>query len=277
MPMNIITSQNKRYTILVTALMTVFYFLFVPDILRAGETPATVLPFSVGERLTFQIKWSFIPAGEATLEVAKSDQFASNDVQHFILTTKTYPAIDVFYKFRERIDSFTDKEVTKTLLYKKVQSGKSSRDIEVAFDWHGNKVQYSNFGKQIEPIELQPGTLDPLSSLYFIRQQPFKKNTVLERPVTDGKKVVIGKVHYIKRETISIRGNKYDTIKLEPELKHVKGVFEKSKNAKMYIWVTNDSRKLLVKLKSKVVVGSFVAELIEYRKDILNEKSDGAT
>lgn len=234
-------------------------------------------PFSEGERLTFQIRWGFIPAGQAVLEIAQPDNEAERNSKHFILTARTSPAIDIFYKFRERVDSFTDHEVTKTLRYKKVQSGKTSRDIEVAFDWKNNKVQYSNFGTSIEPIDLQAGTLDPLSSLYYIRQQATGPNILIERPVTDGKKIVIGKVHFIKQETITINGKKYDTIMLEPELNHVKGVFEKSKNSKMYIWVTNDSKKLLVKLKSKVVVGSFVAELIEYQENSSREEKNGAT
>nr|MBF0222584.1 DUF3108 domain-containing protein [Desulfobulbaceae bacterium] len=234
-------------------------------------------PFSAGERLTFQIRWGIINAGQATLEIAQPEGDSSQDSQHFILTVKTSPAIDIFYKFRERVDSYTDSNVTKTLRYKKVQSGRTTRDIDVAFDWQNNKVQYSNFGTPLEPIDLQAGTLDPLSSLYYIRRQVTGPNILIERPVTDGKKIVIGKVHYIKQETISINGKEYDTIMLEPELKHVKGVFEKSKNSKMYIWVTNDSRKLLVKLKSKVVVGSFVAELIDYQENSAQREKNGAT
>jgi len=222
-------------------------------------------PFQAGERLTFQIKWSFIPAGEAVLEVSR-DTINNHNAHHFALTAKTFPVIDIFYKFRERVDSFTDMSVSKTYLYKKLQTSSHSRDIRVDFNWQTNKAQYSNFGTAIDPVDLQPGTLDPLAALYYIRQQITGPDIVLERPVTDGKKIVQGKVHYIGRETISIHGKKYDTIKLEPEMKEVKGVFEKSKNSKMYIWLTNDDRKLLVKLKSKVVVGSFVAELIDDRE-----------
>jgi len=39
-------------------------------------------------------------------------------------------------------------------------------------------------------------------------------------------------------------------------------VFEKSKNAKIQVWVTADKRRMPVKIKSKVVVGSFVGELV---------------
>jgi hypothetical protein len=45
-------------------------------------------------------------------------------------------------------------------------------------------------------------------------------------------------------------------------LEHIGGVFEKSKNARIRLWVTADERRILVKVKSKVVVGSFTGELI---------------
>jgi len=49
---------------------------------------------------------------------------------------------------------------------------------------------------------------------------------------------------------------------LEPDLQNVEGVFSKKPRAKIKLWVTNDARRLLVQMKSKAIVGSFVAELI---------------
>ena len=37
----------------------------------------------------------------------------------------------------------------------------------------------------------------------------------------------------------------------------------KSKKAKIQIWLTADDRRIPVRIKSKVVVGSFVADLVE--------------
>ena len=47
-------------------------------------------------------------------------------------------------------------------------------------------------------------------------------------------------------------------------MEHIGGVFKKSKGAKLQIWVTSDERRIPVKIKSKVSVGSFVAELVSY-------------
>jgi hypothetical protein len=72
----------------------------------------------------------------------------------------------------------------------------------------------------------------------------------------------MGKATVIKRETITLVSGTYDTYLVEPDLKHIGGVFQKSPHAKLKIWVTADSRRIPVKVRSKVVVGSFVAELI---------------
>ncbi len=244
----------------------IFYFILAlfwvnvltPE-LAAGKSS---LPFKNGERLEFQIKWLFIPAGRAVLEVLPPSSIIPGAAHHFVLTASTYPAIDLIYKFRERIDSYTSALIDRTVFYKKRQQGNTERDITVHFNLKRNTSQYTNFKEVLPPIKLPKGTLDPLAALYFIRCQPLIPGQTIERPITDGKKVVIGRLRVIKREVIRLAGHYYKTIKLEPELKEVKGVFEKSKNARMYVWVTDDKRKILVRLKSQVVVGSFTATLV---------------
>ncbi|MFW8601401.1 DUF3108 domain-containing protein [Desulfobacterota bacterium M19] len=231
----------------------------------------SALPFKNGERLEFQIKWLFIPAGRAVLQVLSPSRDIPGAAHHFVLTASTYPAIDLIYKFRERVDSYTSALIERTVFYKKRQQGKTERDITIRFNLKRNTAQYTNFKEVLPPVKLPKGTLDPLAALYFIRCQPLIPGQTIERPITDGKKVVIGRLRVIKRESIRLAGHYYKTIKLEPELKEVKGVFEKSKNARMYVWVTADKRKILVRLKSKVIVGSFTATLMNL--EILDKKN----
>ncbi|MDY6955046.1 MAG: DUF3108 domain-containing protein, partial [Thermodesulfobacteriota bacterium] len=82
----------------------------------------------------------------------------------------------------------------------------------------------------------------------------------------DGKKCVIGKARVIKRERIMTDAGEFDTFLVEPDLKHVGGIFRKSKNAKFHLWVTADTRRLVVKAKSRVTVGHFVAELVSTQR-----------
>ncbi len=244
-------------TLIVTAIIIIFSFT---ESVKAGEKN---FPFYPGEKLTFQLKWTIIPAGEAVLEVLPIETINGAKAYHFVMTARSNSFIDHFYKVRDRIDAYADIDMTHSILYKKKQhEGKNKKDVVVNFSWEQNKAQYSNFNNKRPPIDILSGSFDPLSAFYYTRLIELKKNSIIERPVTDGKKCIIGKAFVIKKERIKLASGTYDTYLIEPELKHVGGVFEKSKNAKIQLWITADKRRIPVKIKSKVVVGSFVGELV---------------
>lgn len=229
----------------------------------AAPAKAPGNPFVVGEKLTFILKWGFIPAGEAVLEVLPPKKISGEEACHFVLTARSNGFVDPFYKVRDRIESFTDLAVTRTLHYiKKQREGSTDKNIVVTFDWDAMTAQYSNYENLIDPIPLLPGSFDPLGAFFYTRLVALTAGDEVIRPVTDGKKNVIGRARIIKRENISVPAGTFDTYMIEPEMKDVGGVFRKSKNAKLHLWITADSRRMLVKIKSKVVVGSFVGELI---------------
>lgn len=183
-----------------------------------------------------------------------------------MLTAQTNSFVDIFYKLRQRVDAYTDFNVNRSILYKEIYFiNKPKKDVVINFDWEKKKAQYVNFGKKKKPISLKPGSFDPLSIFYYARLLNLKKNKAYERPVTDGKKCVIGRAKVMKREKIKLDMGMYDTYLMEPDLKDVGGVFKKSKNAKIQLWVTADNRRIPVKIKSKVAVGSFVGELVSFK------------
>jgi len=226
-----------RITFIITAILTIF---ILNENIQAAEKD---FPFYPGEKLTFQLKWTVVPAGEGILEILPIETIKGVKAYHFVLTAKSNSFIDYIYKVRDRIDAYTDIEMTN-------------------FNWDNNKAQYSTLKNVREPIDVLKGSFDPLSAFYYTRLFDLKEKLIIERPVTDGKKCIIGKAFVIKKETLKLTSGTYDTYLIEPEIKHVGGVFEKSKNAKIQVWVTADRRRMPVKIKSKVVVGSFVGELV---------------
>ena len=243
-------------------------FLTLPLPAVAGQTDIpTTRAFVPGEKLVFELKWTFITAGTATLEVLPMQTIDGQPAYHFSLAAKSNAFLDSLYKVRDQIDAFADDRLTRSLHYlKKQHEGTTIRDIEVRFDWENLKTRYlktEKGGGEDKLTPVMPGSFDPLSAFYFVRDaDKVNVGTVVESPITDGKKNVIGRATIVKRETIKVKGTAYDTFLVEPELKHVGGVFEKSENASIQIWVTADHRRVPVRLKSKVIVGSFVGDLI---------------
>ncbi len=227
-----------------------------------AEAPQKFIPFCPGEKLVFEVSWQFISAGTVVLEVLPIEEINGKKVYHFVMNVKTSSFVDHFYKVRDRIESFSDIGMNHAVMYKKQKMGGRKKDVLVTFDWEKNEVQYSNFGKKRLPVPLIPGTFDPLSVFYAFRFFDLEADKEFQVPATDGKKCIMGKAKVIRREKIKTENNTFDTYFVEPDLEHIGGVFEKSKDATIKLWVTADKRRIPVRLKSKVVVGSFIAELI---------------
>lgn len=242
-------------------------YLFLPLVTIADlNAMGRSLPFRPGEKMVFKVKWEFIPAGEAVLEVLPYETIKGEKSFHFVFTAWTNRYVDLIYKVRDRVESYTDLKMTRAVLYKKEQKGKIKKEAVVTFDWKKRVAQYSNSDNQLEPIFIMPGTFDPLSIFFAFRLYDLNKETRVITPVTDGKKSVLGVVKKIKRERIRVSAGEYDTYLVEPEMENIDGVFKKSKKAKLQIWVTADEKRIPVKIKSKVAVGSFVAELVSYEE-----------
>lgn len=228
------------------------------------EEPA----FKTGESLKYSLGWQFIVAGRATLEVLPQEEIDGQTVQNFKMTARTRSIVDNIYKVRDTLTSKAEHDVSRALAFKKIQrEGDEKRNETIRFDWKNREAHYhEELEDEKRTIPIHENTLDPLSAFYFVRNQPLEVGSVITGPLTDGKKCKIAQIKVVKREEIKVNGTKYDTFKLIPDIKDVGGVFKKSKGASMEIWCTADHRHIPVLLKSKVIVGSFRAELesIEY-------------
>jgi hypothetical protein len=254
----------KSNRVMSTAAMLVFALWLAAGVVpRSTHAAEPGLPFKPGERLTFTLKWTVIPAGEAILEVLPKERLGNaSEAYHFVLTARSNSFVDAFYKVRDRIDAWSDNALQRSLLYRKKQrEGRTRRDVTVSFDWEKMTARYTNKNKSRPPIELTAGTFDPLSVFYWSRTVAFTVGGRLQRPVTDGKKHIAGIARVVRKETVRVPAGTFDAFLLEPDLRHVGGVFEKSPDAKLQLWVSADHRRLPLKIKSKVVVGSFTGEL----------------
>ena len=65
----------------------------------------------------------------------------------------------------------------------------------------------------------------------------------------------------LRKETLLVGGRPWPAYLIVPDVRRAGGVFEKSKNAELLLWISADERRIPLKVVSKVWVGSFIAEL----------------
>lgn len=233
--------------------------------LQAGELPSP-MPFSVGEELVYEVRWEMVPTANATMRVSGLTEVDGTPAYHLEFTAQTLPWADIFFKVRNHFQSYPARDFSRSLRFtKKQREGSYKRDVVLAFDWDRLRVtRYRKGEEQKEHPLLYPGTLDPLSLFYGFRLGDYEEGRTIVRPVTDGKKVVYARATCGPVEEISVPAGSFRAFTAEPDLSHVGGVFKKSPDATMRVWVSADERRLPLKVVSSVLIGRFIAELVRY-------------
>lgn len=143
-----------------------FYAVIVSAFIITFSLPANIkavgedFPFYPGEKLTFRLKWCFIPAGKAILEVLPVETINGVLAYHFVLTAKSNAIVDKFYKVRDRIDAYTGINMNHSILYlKKQKEGRTQRDIIVNFDWDKKELNIQTLGIKENRFQFYPDLL----------------------------------------------------------------------------------------------------------------------
>jgi len=221
-------------------------------------------PFNPGERLTYSISWSkVLSAGTAVMEVKKEKSEEGREVLRFISTARTSGMVDSVYPVRDTVQSIFDVRTMESLSYNLDQShGKRKKKREMVFDHKAGQVTFVENGKK-ESIAITGQTQDALSSLYYLRtKKDFIVGTPIVFEILDGGKNWSVEVHVIGRERLKTPVGEFDTIKVKTYPKY-EGVF--MNKGEIFIWLTDDSRKVPVLMKSTITIGSIVSTLTEMK------------
>ena len=218
----------------------------------------------MGEKLTFQIKYGFIKAGEATLQINSHAYQDSVECYKIESLAKTNSFFDNIYKVRDKIESIWDKNDLVSLRFtKKLQEG-SYRQYRIHFYYpEQNLTIYTKFGRKTKSfkekkIEIPDNTQDILSALYYLRLQEFSVGDTITINVTsDGRNYPADVLIHKKEKIKTIFGVKKCFV-VEPILKG-DAIFKQT--GKILVWLTADEYKIPVKMSSKIIFGSFKAIL----------------
>jgi hypothetical protein len=240
-----------------------------PPVKPALQVPpgALQVPWKVGERLSFDIVFGLLDAGDATLAIEPVEEVPGLTPKvaayHFSATARSTPFVDVFYKVRDRNDSWMDRDRWVSHRFEQHnQEGKYVLEQIVEFDW--KKMRFKNVEKvqgrdpKYEEGALTIPALDTLSVLYAARAKPFKVGDEFSLDVHSGRDWPVS-VKILKRETIKVPAGKFDCYLVEPYLRE-RGLFIQ-KGKKLQVWMTADERRIPVKMKAEIFIGSVSAEL----------------
>ncbi len=214
--------------------------------------------FTVGEKFTYDIKWQFITAGTAVIEVKEITQINSRPAYKIVTEARSTPFIDNFFKVRDTNISYMDVEsICSHAFESDINEGNFRKKEKIVFDQVRHTFERSD-GKNGPTA---PWVQDVLSALYYTRFQKLEAGSDFSFFAHSSDKTYPLVVKILKKEKIKVPAGEFECYKLEPQLQG-EGVFKAQ--GKLWVWLTADSRRMPVLMKSKVFIGSVDAVLMNY-------------
>ena len=217
--------------------------------------------FQVGEKLTFDISYGVITAGEAVMEVPMMRTINDRRAYEVNVKAKSLPSFDWMFKVRDRYTTYIDeKGIFPWRFDQVVREGKYSRDFSASFDPTTKTAVTTDKKTHVTPAYVH----DIVSAFYYVRTLDLakaKKGDVikLENFYKDRSHPLNIKV--LGRQKVETEAGTFNTIVLEPMV--VEGGLFKNEGS-IKIWLTDDYNKMPVKMSTKILIGSIDAELSKY-------------
>lgn len=200
-----------------------------------------------GERLVYDVKFSAVKVGTGFMEAVGYEPVRGVDALHvrFVVRGGTF-----FYKVNDVLESWIDTARFVSLRHSQELS-EGSRDRQRRFEFYPDRRTFRQ-----DTMPEQPGIADPLdegSFLYFLRRIPLEVGRTYEfnryfRPDRNPVRIIV-----LKREKIRVPAGEFNAIVIQPIIK-ARGLF--SEGGKAQIWLSDDSARVMLQMKSSLPIGS---------------------
>ncbi len=214
--------------------------------------------FGVGEKLVYAVRYFGITAGFGILEVKGIETVNGRKCYVIEATARTAPFFETFYRVKDIITSYMDIMGMFSWKYSKhLEEGGYRNDSHMDF-FHKEKYAKKKDGTKCSvPSFVQ----DVLSELYYYRTTfTGREDEMFIDTASDECKSYQIVVKKIGEEKVSVDAGRFDCYHVRPFLKY-EGIFRQKGDVD--IWMTKDGNKMPVLVKSKIVIGTIDAVLME--------------
>src|SRR3989339_188549 len=218
--------------------------------------------FGFGEKLDYKVGYKFITVGTGYFwiqpkPVIRGDNYQCYDIRFRVQSLESLRWI---YKVDDNYKTVLDVDgIFPWEFEQHVREGNYKKDAKAVFD-QVNNTAYTNDKKYKVPSYVH----DIVSAFYYVRTQnlsSMKKGHIFYlQNFFEDTTYNLG-VKIMGRETIEVEAGKFRCIVIQP-LVVQGGLFKTEGN--IFIWLTDDERKIPVKVATKIIIGYVGAELIKY-------------
>lgn len=225
-------------------------------------------------KYTYAVSWQGIPVASAEVIIGEAPQLKRADYTPnpgdvtMRVTAKTGKVIDLLYRLRHTSESTFNIPELRPVAFTSDQTENSKyRRTEILFS--PNHKIVSKLWKEPQPAEPSETsefnsnnfTLDPLFGALLARSLPVDKSTATGFDIWNGKHRYLITFKIEGQDYIEIGKNKVLADRVVPSVQKLTDSEGEKRIQSVTMWVSADERREILKLESKVLVGSVSAVL----------------
>jgi len=232
--------------------MKIFHIIFLSIFtILPGQS---AWPFQIGERLTYNVSFTGITAGQASLEVVNDTVVNNYHQLHIRFNARTTFPVSSIYTINDQVDTWLDSKYLYTKkLTKNIREGNYKNDSYTIIDYD-QSIAITNG----DTVIIDQFLRDSYSLFYFLRTIPLIIGETIDFTAFDGKIITPFQVITKSKETINTMAGTFPCLVVKP---FREGTTLLKNKGDMMIWFSNDKNRLPIQIRIKLKYGSMLLKL----------------
>ena len=206
--------------------------------------------FAEGETLDYTLTWLKVTGGTARMTISPGDE----DSYRITSVARSSASFSRFFKVRDEIETTVARNDFSTLRYVKRldEDGDKHEEVTVVEDGVATRTR-----RKVKKTRVPRPVFDPISIIYQLRTRDLTPGKVHDfELIADGKLYAVH-ARVVRKEKIQTQAGRFDCVRVEPEM--VSGGVVRDE--RLFIWYTDDERKIPVRIRTEIKVGAITASL----------------
>jgi hypothetical protein len=226
-------------------------------------------PFRAGEKVVHRVHYFNVTAGTMNIEVKPFAEVNGKKSYNFFMGIKTSSLFSSFYSVNDTLTTLVDFEtLVPSVFTLHVREKSQVREARAFFDFNTLKAKFwekkvtAQDGEQERKLEwdMLPYSQNVYSTVYYLRTFQWDVGKEIQFRIAHDNENLIFKATAIRKERIKTDIGEFNTIVIRPQVE-LKGKFQPTGDN--YMWLSDDDRKYILKIESKIRIGTLVSEVIE--------------
>ncbi|MBC7754712.1 MAG: DUF3108 domain-containing protein [Moraxellaceae bacterium] len=239
-----------------------------------GSRRPQVDPFVVGEKVVHSVSYFGAEAGKLTLQLKPFVAVNNRKSYNFYMGLKTSALFSKFYSVDDYVETFVDFEELVPHVFK--LSARETGKLVSANSFFDNKTLKATFwekkyteksGEEEKKLawDILSFSQNAFSGIFYMRVFRWDIGKENSFRVADDEKNIIFKATAVEKVKLNTDAGEFNAIKIKASVVS-RGALTQAGD--FYLWISDDDRKVVLRIEAEIKIGKIVSEIIEYKSGL---------